>query len=234
MSSIDYERYVFRLIKQEVSESFGSFIERLENQLKKCRYNDPESQFKDQIIEKCGNNALRRKAFEAKMTLDQLIFTGKTIELAEISCMRRSSRNVESPELREVARDDWKKREKSLKRERKDSRDRSSTSTEVRSRSRESQHKCTRCGSRNHAYYDQNCSARDHRCRMCKKYGHYEEFCYFAPLKTASRKTRSPEKRGNRIETVVSRRQRSNSIESVPRDDNRRETNRREERQVVS
>lgn len=86
MNQFDYERYVFRLIKQEVGETFNSFIIRLRNQIHKCGFYDPETHFKDQILEKCSINGLRRKAFEDGMSLDHVIFTGRILEMAEINC----------------------------------------------------------------------------------------------------------------------------------------------------
>ena len=86
MNEMDYERYVFRLIQQEDGELFNSFITRLRNQITKCDFLDPETQFKDQILEKCTINGLRKKAFENRMSLDHIIFTGRILELAEINC----------------------------------------------------------------------------------------------------------------------------------------------------
>lgn len=82
----DYERYLFRLISQDKDESLESFVERLQNQSKKCKFLDEESQIKDQIIEKCVSKELRKAAFENKLTLRQLILTGKTLEVAEKNC----------------------------------------------------------------------------------------------------------------------------------------------------
>jgi hypothetical protein len=85
MKSLDYERYIFRLIKQEKSENFDSFLSRLQNQARKCEFVDLESQMKDQILVKTHLNSLRQKAFEDKMTLQQLIYTARTLEQAERS-----------------------------------------------------------------------------------------------------------------------------------------------------
>ena len=92
MYNLDNERYIFRLIRQDKDEMFNSFVERLDNQLKKCKYRDADSQLKDQIIEKCLSNALRKEAFDNELSLKQLILTGKTFEAAEKnSCSESSS-----------------------------------------------------------------------------------------------------------------------------------------------
>lgn len=91
MYNLDNERYIFRLIRQDKDEMFSSFVERLDNQLKKCKYRDADSQLKDQIIEKCLSNALRNEAFGNELSLKQLILTGKTFEAAEKNSRGESS-----------------------------------------------------------------------------------------------------------------------------------------------
>lgn len=86
MNKFDYERYVFRLIKQEPKEKFGSFVERSRNQLKRCRFADPENHLRDQLIANCSMNELRKKVFECEMSVKQIIFTAETLELAQFNC----------------------------------------------------------------------------------------------------------------------------------------------------
>lgn len=103
MKTLDYERYVFQLIRQEQSELFASFVQRLWNQVDKCKFTDPDFHIKDQIIGKCISNELRQKAFEVEMTLDQLIFTGKTLEAAEKNSRSETSRSTQT-QFRECSR----------------------------------------------------------------------------------------------------------------------------------
>lgn len=83
---MDYERYIFRLIQQESEEPFDSFVSRLSCQAQNCNFADFSSQMKDQIIDKSLNANLREKAFAANMTLDQIIYTGRTLEAATRNC----------------------------------------------------------------------------------------------------------------------------------------------------
>lgn len=71
----------FLEIKQHRMEPFELFVKRLKDQAKICRFSDPARMIKDQIIEQCFLNKLKRKAAEIEMTLDELISTG--IKLGE-------------------------------------------------------------------------------------------------------------------------------------------------------
>lgn len=83
MATISWERYVFRLMKQGEKEPLISFYERLRNQTESCKFVDTESQLKDQILQKCIHDELRKKAFEKEMSLEQILLTGETLEEAK-------------------------------------------------------------------------------------------------------------------------------------------------------
>lgn len=71
----------FLEIKQQHMEPFELFAKRLKDQAKKCQFSDPEQMIKNQIIEHCFQDTLKRRAEETDMTLDELISTG--IKLGE-------------------------------------------------------------------------------------------------------------------------------------------------------
>lgn len=48
-----YERYLFRLTKQEEGEQFERFLLRLRNHADKCQFHSKEEHIIDQITEKC-------------------------------------------------------------------------------------------------------------------------------------------------------------------------------------
>lgn len=154
-----YERYFFRLIKQERNESFKSFISRLKSQINKCHFADPEAQLKDQIIEKCNINGLRQKAFESEMSLEHLILTGETIERVN----RNSS--VAQPHTFPTANGNCNP---------------NFNTVPVKKPS------CTRCGRSNHGQSNPNCPAKKTICLLCKKHGHFQKCCrslLFTPMK---------------------------------------------------
>lgn len=107
MVNIDYERYVFRQIKQEFirCEPFASFIERLWKQMPRCRFMENAAQrIKEQILDKCVRNELRSHAFANYIPLDQLIILGFNIEKTQEGnftvlhqfCMRCGDKNHNS------------------------------------------------------------------------------------------------------------------------------------------
>lgn len=183
MKTLDYERYIFRVIKQEREESFDSFVGRLKIQAKKCYFCDVDSQMKDQILEKCHNNDLRKEAFENLMSLQQLIYTAKTLEnVKKKSRSSRSKSRCSNPtssrreSLRKPDRDqDRKSRERS----------RSRFDDRVKENSnRQSIHedtdrsKCTRCGFNNHYKDNTHCPAIKSNCGLCNKIGHFSRMCW--------------------------------------------------------
>lgn len=149
---LDYERYIFRLIKQENGEIFDSFVRRLHMQAKKCYYADFESQMKDQIIEKCGRNDLRKEALSNQMTLKQLTFTGRTLELAEMNCERSKTQKFN----RDLS---------------------DETSGRSDDPSNIANNHCTRCGFPNHFHNDPKCPALKGSCGLCKKPRHFSRMC---------------------------------------------------------
>lgn len=82
MKTIQHERYLFRQLKQKSDESVDSFYERLKHEIKKCGYkeDEEENRLKEQIIDKCTSSKLREIALQVDMSLEQLVFTGKTVE----------------------------------------------------------------------------------------------------------------------------------------------------------
>lgn len=96
----DYERYIFHLIKQDDGEKFDSFVQRLHHQVKSCVFANPKGQLKMQLLANCSSNELRKKSFAIEMSLEQIILTGKTIELAKMSCT--SSRPIHEENLNQA------------------------------------------------------------------------------------------------------------------------------------
>lgn len=277
MKTLDYERYLFRLTKQDEEESLESFVERLRHQAKKCEFTDPDSQTKDQIIEKCASNELRKSAFENQMTLSQLILTGKTLENAE--------KNTQAESLKIVKEKEREKKQECIRCGRYDhlfydrrcpalknkcqkclkfghymlmcntkprqNADRSiinkrncesqsgSTGENVVKRLKcddgkqglriddsssfmslhsnlpeqtmepenADQAECTRCGFKDHFYYDSCCPAKKVKCELCFKFGHYARKC---------RGLKDPERKGIRNKTTDDNQRNLQNQEQLP------------------
>lgn len=195
VKTIEYERYQFKLIKQETEETFDSFVCRLYTQSRKCDFNDIDSQMKDQIIEKCQSDSLRREAFRNTMTLDQLILKGRTIEtknkslemhrkkiLQQESVEKKSGKNINE-------RNDQPNINSHQNEDRQNSNHRSgerptSYNIEVAVQSRQNyvpkrhSEECNRCGFDDHFYTSSKCPARGEQCGYCGKFGHYSRMCF--------------------------------------------------------
>lgn len=182
MKTLEYERYKFKLIKQEHNEPLESFYERLRMQARKCQFTDIDSHLKDQIIEKCSSNDLRCEAFECPMSLEQLIFTGKTLESAEKNSQssrsgnfqRRGSHNSDDTERRSASNDRFSDR-RNFNNFRQVPHNQQKLPP-----CRDRNNECNRCGYNDHKFDSLKCPAMKEQCDYCKKPGHFSRMCWEA------------------------------------------------------
>lgn len=90
-----YERYIFRLIKQEAGENFEKFLIKLRNQAAKCEFDKPDEHIIDQIIEKCRSSELRKKMLTMgdEITLDEVITVANTLEFVDYQLESREHKD---------------------------------------------------------------------------------------------------------------------------------------------
>jgi hypothetical protein len=91
----DYYVYVFSLVVQGETESFDSFVARLREQAETCNFENSDREIRRQIIEKCRMDKLRDRAFARTLTLEELIGTGRAIELLGEKISRPSTSKSE-------------------------------------------------------------------------------------------------------------------------------------------
>lgn len=84
--SLENERRVFRLIKQEECETFESFVKRVKAQSDKCEFADSVSCMKLQIVQKCYDCKLRVALSLNHKSLDELILIGRLYEIIDRKC----------------------------------------------------------------------------------------------------------------------------------------------------
>ncbi|KAG6454310.1 hypothetical protein O3G_MSEX008647 [Manduca sexta] len=160
-----YERYLFRLMKQEEGEKFERFLLRLRNQAEKCQFKDKEEHIIDQITGKCRLVELRKKILEIgdSITLDEIIKKANALEVVARqleqfkNCDTSQSSNFNKIEVNKI---DGKK-----------------TFHKLFKRPQSSKTNCSRCGSHTHLSEDAKCPAKDKRCLKCGFIGHYREHC---------------------------------------------------------
>lgn len=156
-----FERYMFRLMKQEEGERFEAFLLRLRNQADKCQYADKEENLIDQIVEKSRSAELRKKILSAgdSVTLQQVITIAITLET-----VNRQLDTFDKPGSSKIS-DPIKS-------------DINKLDTRKSTRTNQSFSKtCYRCGSSKHLSFDDKCPAREKKCARCGIIGHYKDYC---------------------------------------------------------
>lgn len=156
-----FERYTFRLMKQDDDEKFDKFLVRLRQQAGKCQFMNIEEHLIDQITEKGTSKELRRKILSLgdNITLSDII--------AEANALESVNRQMEKFEERDKDRasstginkiyassTQWKKNKTQVLRQ-----------------------ICSRCGNRYHDSQSPKCPAKDAVCRKCNFTGHFEKYC---------------------------------------------------------
>ena len=81
--NVTFETYTFRQLSQDEDESFNKFITQLREAASWCNFHDKGWEIKDQIIQKCHSDRLRRKALREDPTLDKLIAAARAMEVAD-------------------------------------------------------------------------------------------------------------------------------------------------------
>ena len=70
--NVVYERHVFRQTKQWSDESSTAYITRLRKYASTCEFADQDAEIRDQFVEKCQSNKLRRDLLqETDLTLEK-------------------------------------------------------------------------------------------------------------------------------------------------------------------
>ena len=159
-SNIPFERHEFRQMSQKESETVDQFVIRLTRQAENCEFGEMKKEhIRDQVIDKCKSNGLRRKLLEIgrTLTLDDVQRVARSMEAADLQAKRIERDRVE--EINNVGRrgQRWKKSGNTLK--------------------NKQTKKCYRCGRAGHFARDKNCPAVSEACKKCNKIGHFAVVC---------------------------------------------------------
>ncbi|XP_074635924.1 uncharacterized protein LOC141894247 [Acropora palmata] len=83
--NIPFERHLFRQAAQGPTENMDSYVTRLRSLAKSCEYDHVNDMIRDQVIDKCASNSLRRRLLrETDLTLDGLLQIARSIEASDL------------------------------------------------------------------------------------------------------------------------------------------------------
>jgi hypothetical protein len=81
-TNMEFEKFNFRLIKQEKTEKFDQFVTRLRMQANACDFRDKDGEIKSQIICGCYSAELRRRCLREEMELKEVMALGRSFEVS--------------------------------------------------------------------------------------------------------------------------------------------------------
>ena len=78
-------RHKFRKMTQVPGETIAQFVTRLQTEVDGCDFSDADNQIRDQVVEKCTSDRLRRKFLEKgdKLTLQEMLKISATYEAVD-------------------------------------------------------------------------------------------------------------------------------------------------------
>ena len=80
--NVVFERHVFRQAMQGTNESSIHFVTRLRKLATTCEFANPNSEIRDEFIDKCSPNRLRRRLLqEPNLTLENVVKQVEAMEL---------------------------------------------------------------------------------------------------------------------------------------------------------
>ena len=159
------ETFQYRNIKQRSGEEFTAFVHRCQVGVNNCGFHvaDAERHIRDQVVFGTSSAAVREKALSENLDLKELMkrgqgmessarFEGASMRVKEepVFALYRGGRGGARPDRGGF---------------------RSDRGGSSRGRS------CYKCGE--DFPHDGDCPAVDHRCEICRRYGHYRGFCNF-------------------------------------------------------
>ena len=176
--NVAFERSKFRGLAQLPDESIEAYATRLRQHAIYCDFTDVDENIRDQLIEKCNSQRLRRKLLEMEdPTLENCIKTALSLETSErqAEIMIGTVNKVHSRPNRAADQSKLNFPRNVIT--------------------------CYACGFKGHTKSDKNCPARGKTCRRCKNEGHFERCCR-TRLPSASSSKSGPKVRSVEVEDV--------------------------------
>jgi len=152
-----YQRHLFRKAIQNADETVAQYVTRLKKASLGCDYTDGDNQIRDQVVEHCRSDRLRRKLLEKgeALTLKETLKTAAMFETVE---SQFQSMKLDEQDVRRVS-------------------SRPPPQQYTRSDGKESKNQCYRCGHPGHYGRDPTCPARGKICKNCDGRDHFAKVC---------------------------------------------------------
>lgn len=147
LSSVPYERVMFRRMKQQENETLEKFIHRLRDQGRLCEYGEAlEMRITEQVFDNGNSDALREAILKKKlMTVPEISEEGRVLET-----VKRNRDEMKKPEGENSVNFVRKPKPGDV---------------------------CYRCGNSGHYASDKKCPAKAQKCDKCKLVGHFKSMC---------------------------------------------------------
>ena len=164
--NVTFETYNFRQLAQEQDEPIDKFVTRLRETADRCDFHDKDREIKDQIVQKCFSERLRRKALREDLTLSNLLKAARAMEIADVQ-----AKAMENPSVLKVSQQFKSSKERPGHLE-------TSGKTEQDEQRESRKKECFNCGGMwPHPSGRKSCPAWGVDCRKCGKKNHYARKC---------------------------------------------------------
>ena len=187
--NLAYEVYKFRQAKQETSESIDNFCTRLRHLSSTCEFADNDIEIKNQIVQGCVSQRLRRRALREDLTLDDLLKAARALELSDEQAVAMESQNanVNAINKKKPVRHQPQYRAPPHQQQHQNV-NRTHRSHKFHDNSKQASYKpphqpfqtssypCAWCGGPRHP--KDKCPASDKFCSYCSKPGHFAKVCH--------------------------------------------------------
>ena len=177
--SVEYEKAVFKSIKQKAGEKLDAYHTRCRLAAATCAFADTDAEIKSHIIQTTNDVKVRKMGLKNDaLTLKDLLDTGRSNELAQVQ-----SQEMEKDLPSQVAHQVYKQKRQQKSQPWKNSRSQQMPSTSSQGQGRGQQHKpsassCWKCGKAfPHVGGVTACPAYDKQCHKCQRHGHFEKYC---------------------------------------------------------
>ena len=158
--NVTYETYTFRQMAQAEDESIDKYVTCLREAASRCQFHDNSREIKDQVVQKCKSDMLRRKALRDDPDLDKLLSTARAMEQSD-----RQAKEMENAAVYRVSEKGRDFKTASYKKKDEDKQDHQEKKV------------CFSCGGVWPHKTRQLCPAFGSKCHKCGKKNHFTKCC---------------------------------------------------------